>query len=954
MLPAQDDDWSALKTDFPRGSFVSVQDFSENHHHIVRNEPQAKYYQSVDSTLYMVVVRYHLDDATKLPDEVRDELRATYASVDRPPIIVETLAFVSADRKHDNAFVRHVNDRYVVPYMQSIGDFSTHYARSDGCKSQFKCAMHFDWVSRRQSETGMRTDWSFFCSCHGKCDCDPEGGSIKSAAANWERHGDLEGMRVQAKLPDAASFVKWANEGSAAGSPHGYHAGLTKPKDSLSTKLRWGRKNAIWRRQFINVPTTGPQAVSRIYSECTLDGSARMHSFVDVGTPGLILWRERSCHQCDNCWAGKASTGCSDEKRFGRAVRMPITYPKKPESSLARTLRSVQSKPLPEMIKAVTDGQYVCVIVKDNPHEPWMLGRAGGGVEKATAKDVKEAAELGFTIKVGAEVLRLIKFEPFELGSRRYIETKVPLVVPATALRRGELKPNNVNELRKSARIKNQASRYGDSTFEVKEEDLRAIVAILGSEIGDFKVDKLLAHRVVVQRGKQVDQFQVKWQGWEREEDLTWEPLSAFGDDEALLAEAADVKAKAAAAAQAATEERAATAQREAEQERAAVEAAKAEAEAAAAEHARREQEAAAQVAAAEEAEAAAAAAAAAEAAAAKAAAEATAAEAAAAEAGADEVASTEQAAREGTSKAGATNRALTQAPRSMLTAESGAERDTAAAAASSSASRAAEEAKLSRARAEEAKEAAAKAAAAVVRAEQASRQITVRAGYFESLKEMLSLAGREVVPVAGDGNCGFYAFLGCEDAIEHCRGRTRAPTARDYAAQQNLREECVKWLQDRPQLTGWHAGMDAVSNSRRQSSWSDAAIKKLEGGKLSTSDNMGVYANEAALRAMAGLRKEPLVVVDSKAGPSLSKQVRNRPPDQVAVYETHAGPEDKPRWFASVMRWMSWANDIAPVLQRRLEGNQLEDDPKYRVIVHNGEPASSLGGHFDATRVVV
>ena len=139
VLPAQDDDWSALKTDFPRGSFVSVQDFSENHHHKVRNEPQAKYYQSVDSTLYMVVVRYHLDDA-KLPDKVRDELRATYASVDRPPIIVETemvvlFAFVSADRKHGNAFVRHLNDRYVVPYMQSIGDFNTHYGRSDGCKS---------------------------------------------------------------------------------------------------------------------------------------------------------------------------------------------------------------------------------------------------------------------------------------------------------------------------------------------------------------------------------------------------------------------------------------------------------------------------------------------------------------------------------------------------------------------------------------------------------------------------------------------------------------------------------------------------------------------------------------------------------------------------------------------------------------------------------------------------
>lgn len=185
----------------------------------------------------------------------------------------------------------------------------------------------------------------------------------------------------------------------------------------------------------------------------------------------------------------------------------------------------------------------------------------------------------------------------------------------------------------------------------------------------------------------------------------------------------------------------------------------------------------------------------------------------------------------------------------------------------SSSASRAVEEAKLSSARAEEAKEAAAKAAAAVARAEQASRQITVRAGYFESLKEMLSLAGREVVPVAGDGNCGFYAFLGCEDAIEHCRGRTRAPTARDYAAQQNLRKECVKWLQDRPQLTAWHAGMDAVSNPSRQSSWSDAAIKNLEGGKQSKSDDTGVYANEAAFRAMAGFRRSLLWLLIPERG---------------------------------------------------------------------------------------
>ena len=115
----------------------------------------------------MVVVRYHLDDATAMPPAEREALRSAFIEAKLPPIVVETLAFVSADLKHDNAFVRHVNDKYVVPYMQSLGNFNTYYARSDGCNGQFKQAAHFDWVSRRQSETGMRTDWSFFCSCHG-------------------------------------------------------------------------------------------------------------------------------------------------------------------------------------------------------------------------------------------------------------------------------------------------------------------------------------------------------------------------------------------------------------------------------------------------------------------------------------------------------------------------------------------------------------------------------------------------------------------------------------------------------------------------------------------------------------------------------------------------------------------------------------------------------------------
>ena len=126
------------------------------------------------------------------------------------------------------------------------------------------------------------------------------------------------------------------------------------------------------------------------------------------------------------------SDGCAlGTEHLGRSETKAIIYPRKPESSLARVLRSVASKSVSEMVAEVAEGQFVLVAVPRNEHEPWMLGLALGPAAAATTSDVEEAGLAGFTLKEGSDVIRLTKFEPFELGSRRYIETKVKLVVPA-------------------------------------------------------------------------------------------------------------------------------------------------------------------------------------------------------------------------------------------------------------------------------------------------------------------------------------------------------------------------------------------------------------------------------------------------------------------------------------------------------------------------------------------
>eukprot|EP00965_Chrysotila_dentata_P258173 6213129-Pleurochrysis_carterae.AAC.1 len=119
-------------------------------HHRVRYEPQSKYHSQ-------------LEDVNNVDEEQKGRLFKAFEEAGLPPSIVEAHAFLSSDLTHDNAFAQHVNDR----------------------------------ISGQQHNHEIRMDWSFSCSCHGKSECDGEGGTIKNAADAFEcRGGDLQGVLV--------------------------------------------------------------------------------------------------------------------------------------------------------------------------------------------------------------------------------------------------------------------------------------------------------------------------------------------------------------------------------------------------------------------------------------------------------------------------------------------------------------------------------------------------------------------------------------------------------------------------------------------------------------------------------------------------------------------------------------------------------------------------------------
>ena len=129
-----------------------------------------------------------------------------------------------------------------------------------------------------------------------------------------------------------------------------------------------------------------------------------------------------------------------------------------------------------------------------------MLCKVTAAATTATATDVAEAKALGFTVRVGARVLRLAKFEPYEPGSRRFALTNVSVVAPVSALVRHKLETNGLEAVRK-ARVEASAAADGKRTltgeaFEIKEADHRAILQLIDHEhVGTFIAERIVAHR---------------------------------------------------------------------------------------------------------------------------------------------------------------------------------------------------------------------------------------------------------------------------------------------------------------------------------------------------------------------------------------------------------------------------------------------------------------------------
>jgi hypothetical protein len=445
----QDMDWEQQRTLFPRGTFISTQDYSENYHHEAKKEYQSAYFVEIGSTVYGMVFRVHLDDIGTeaelrakgmdpvVSDDQRVELKALFEKLGEPAILTISHIVMSTDLLHDAAMVQHCNDKFLIPWMEKIKaagvTWVRHHARSDGCKAQFKCGTQFLWISSFYERHGIHLEWNLFCSCHGKDISDPECGTCKIAARNREmEHTELKPTRIR-----TAEELKVFCEEK-----------LTWPQRTL--KQKHGR--GIFKRYFHYVPTAGalttveaikeqPGLVTsgavnrRIRKGTTIKGSSKFHVFADVGLTGHLLCRERGCHMAEcPCWEGKYNQ-CIATPRDSAGLAQ-ASHPLLPQQrqiatdSIAECMVPMTRNALCQrgiqlaggLEGALQDGDIIAVYVEDST-EPMMLGKI-----VRTQYTITEAnAEYTWMgqMKVGDEVIQVHKLEPMANGiASRYWKLK--------------------------------------------------------------------------------------------------------------------------------------------------------------------------------------------------------------------------------------------------------------------------------------------------------------------------------------------------------------------------------------------------------------------------------------------------------------------------------------------------------------------------------------------------
>lgn len=170
-----------LKEDLKPGEVVTIADFSENMTFIIQGSIQSYYFENAQATVHPFVSYYK----------------------DGENLCVLSLVVVSDYLKHNIETVYAFQKKLVQHAKENVPGLKIIHYFSDGATSQYKNCFNMMNLSHHEEDFGIKAEWNFFATSHGKGPSDGVGGNFKRAAARASIQGTL--------INSAKSLYEWAD-----------------------------------------------------------------------------------------------------------------------------------------------------------------------------------------------------------------------------------------------------------------------------------------------------------------------------------------------------------------------------------------------------------------------------------------------------------------------------------------------------------------------------------------------------------------------------------------------------------------------------------------------------------------------------------------------------------------------------------------------------------------------
>lgn len=175
----------SLKMSLKDREFLVVCDFAKNYAFVVQNAASGFHWNNNTSTIYPVVIYFKENNE----------------------LVHRSLVIISDCNNHDSVAV-YVFSKIITDFIKSINDNPDNiYYFSDGAPQQFKNFKNFVNLYYHKDDFGIRAEWHFFATAHGKGPCDGIGGTVKRMAAR----ASLQ-LPVDQQITTSYELYQWASQ----------------------------------------------------------------------------------------------------------------------------------------------------------------------------------------------------------------------------------------------------------------------------------------------------------------------------------------------------------------------------------------------------------------------------------------------------------------------------------------------------------------------------------------------------------------------------------------------------------------------------------------------------------------------------------------------------------------------------------------------------------------------